>query len=243
MKEFRAKLVVKPAARPRFHRPRSVPYALNRAIENSKELDHLEETEVMLSGQPPVWRCRSQTAQCGDYKVTVNKELDIDLYPLPRLEDMMTSLTGGQKFSKLDLSAAYQQMPLNEECQKFVTINTHWGLYHYTRLPFGIASAPALFRKVMDTILQGIPHIICYLDDILVTGANDAEHLTNLIEVLSRLQRHGVHLKQKKCCCLQDLVDYLGHHVTADSFHIYTSKVEALRQAPPPPMCLSSIHY
>ena len=124
----------------------------------------------------------------------------------------MTSLTGGQKLSKLDLSAVYQQMPLDEESRKFVTINTHWGLCRYTRLPFGIASAPALFQKAMDTILQGIPHTICYLDDILVMGANDAEHLSNLKEVLSRLQRHGVHLKQKKCCFMQDSVDYLGHH-------------------------------
>ena len=124
---------------------------------------------------------------CGDYKVTVNNELDIDQYPLPRPEDLMTSLTGGKKFSKLDLSAAYQQMPLDEESRKFVTINTHRGSYRYTQLPFGIASAPALFQKAMDTILQGIPHTICYLDDILVTGANDAEHLSNLKEVLSRL--------------------------------------------------------
>ena len=58
---------------------------------------------------------------CGDYKVTVNKELDIDQYPLPRPEDLMT---GGKKFSKLDLSAAYQQMALDEESRKFVTINT-----------------------------------------------------------------------------------------------------------------------
>ena len=115
-----------------------------------------------------------------------------------------------------------------------MTINTHRGLYRYTRLPFGIASAPALFQKAMDTILQGIPHTICYLDDILVTGANDVEHLSNLKEVLSRLQRHGVHLKQKKCCFMQDLVDYLGHHVTADGIHVDASKVEALRQAPPP---------
>ena len=57
----------------------------------------------------------------------------------------------------------------------YVTINTHRGLYHYNHLPFRIASAPALFQKLMDTALQEIPHVICYIDDILVTGANNAE--------------------------------------------------------------------
>ena len=57
----------------------------------------------------------------------------------------MARLAGGQKFSKLDLSHAYQQILLDDDSQSFVTINTHLGLFQYTRVPFGIASAPALF--------------------------------------------------------------------------------------------------
>jgi len=83
---------------------------------------------------------------CGDYKVTVNPYLDIDRYPLPEPNDLCASLAGGQRFTKLDLSQAYTQMPLHEDCQQYTTINTHQGLYGYTRLPFGIASAPAIFK-------------------------------------------------------------------------------------------------
>lgn len=93
---------------------------------------------------------------CGDYKVTINQSLDVDAYPLPKPEDLMVSLTGGKKFTKLDLSSAYQQMPPTEESKKFLTINTHRGLNQYTRLPFGVASAPAMFQKAMDEILQGM---------------------------------------------------------------------------------------
>ena len=85
-----------------------------------------------------------------------------------------------QKFSKIDPSQAYQQVQLDEMSCKFVTINTHKGLYQYTRVPFSIASATALFQEIMDTVLQGIPSTICYLDDILVTGKTDEEHLRNL---------------------------------------------------------------
>ena len=75
-------------------------------------------------------------------------------------------------------------MLLDEESSKLIVINTHQGLYRYTRLPFGVASAPAVFQRAMDSILQGMSHVICYIDDILITGATISEHDNNLEEVL-----------------------------------------------------------
>ena len=54
---------------------------------------------------------------CGDYKVTINPDLEVDHYPLPTLEDLFATLAGGLKFSKLDLSHAYQQVLLDEKSQ------------------------------------------------------------------------------------------------------------------------------
>ena len=124
---------------------------------------------------------------CGDYRVTINPVMNIDQHPLPKPDDLFATLAGGKIFSKIDLTHAYQQMPLDEDSQKLVTINTHRGLYQYHRLTFGVASAPALFQKAMDTILQGIPHVICYIDDILVSGGSYTQHLQSLEEVFLRL--------------------------------------------------------
>ena len=83
---------------------------------------------------------------CGDYKVTMNLSLDVDQYPLPKSDDLFVTLAGG-KTSKLDLSQVYQYMVLDEESAKcLLTINTHLGLYQYTHLPFGVASALAIFQ-------------------------------------------------------------------------------------------------
>ena len=70
--------------------------------------------------------------------------LQVDQHPIPKAEDLFATLAGGKKFSKLDLSQAYQQVLLHPDDRKYTTINTHLGFFQYTRLPFGIASAPAI---------------------------------------------------------------------------------------------------
>ena len=107
---------------------------------------------------------------CRDYKVTINPVLQVDQYPVPRVEDLFATLAGGQKFSKLDLSHAYQQVLLKAASWKYATVNTHKGLYQYNWLPFGVASAPAVFQQTREKILQGILRVVIYIDNILITG-------------------------------------------------------------------------
>ena len=96
----------------------------------------------------------------------------------------------------MDLSHAYQQLVLEEESQKLVTITTHKGLFKYNRLPFGISIAPAVFQRVMENLLQGLKYVAVCLDDILITGRSRAEHLETLEEVLKRLEKAGMELKK-----------------------------------------------
>ncbi len=116
---------------------------------------------------------------CGDYKLTVNQTSKLEQYPIPKLEDSLEKLAGGEKYSKLDLSHAYQQMILDEESKRYVTLNTHKGLFTVNRLLFGVASS----HRIMEGLLQGIPGIAIYLDDILIIGRDYQEHLHTLSEV------------------------------------------------------------
>ena len=84
-------------------------------------------------------------------------------YPIPKVEDLFAKLSRGRIFSKLDLSQAYQQLPLEEESKQFVVINTHKGLFRYTKLPFGISSAPGILQRVVKSLLQGIQRVIVYI--------------------------------------------------------------------------------
>ena len=190
---FRAQLAMLENAKPKFCKPRSVPFALKEAID--EELDRLERAGVLekvaysewATPLVPVPKKDGRVRLCGDNKVTLNQAMDVEQYPLPKPDDLFATLAGGEKFTVLDLSQAYQQLLLDDDSRQYVTVNTHRGLYRYTRLPYGVASAPGIFQRVMDTILQGLSGVICYIDDILITGSNDTEHLQNLERVLQRL--------------------------------------------------------
>ena len=111
---------------------------------------------------------------------------------------MFAKLAGRQKFTKIDLRQAYHQMEVEEESQEYLTINTHQGLYRYNRLVFGITSAPAIWQRSVDQILEGVEGTSCILDDMIITGKDDKEHLENLEEVLKRLQANGLRANREK---------------------------------------------
>ena len=171
---------------------------------------------------------------CGDYKVTINSAVKTDSYPLPLIEELYTKLSGGTIYSKLDLSSAYQQLTLDPESQKLTTINTHKGLYVYTRLPFGVSSAPSIFQRTLDTLLQGIPHTAVYLDDILITGSTMEEHTQTLKKVLNRLLESGLRLKKEKCFFFQRSITYLGHLIDGEGIHPTSDKLQVILDAPSP---------
>ena len=238
MKGVQAKLAVKPDSKPKFCRARTAPYAPHNAIE--KDLSQLQQLRIIESVKysdwatpiVPVPKPDGSVGICGDFKITINPVLQIDKHPIPKPEDLLTVLAGGQKLSKLDLSQAYQQMLLVPEDRKYTTINTHLGLFQYKHLPFGIVSAPAIFHNQMEKILQGIPKAVCYLDDVLITGKDDSDHLATLEKVFDQLYQWGVRLKKTKCEFMKQSVQYLGHVVDAQGLHTSPDKDKAIKEAP-----------
>ena len=105
-------------------------------------------------------------------------------------------------------------MEIKEECQSLLTINTHRGLFKYTRLPFGITTTPSLWQHAMAQVLFRLSGVIYYIDDILVTGRTREEHSKNLRAVLQRIKEHGLRLKKSKCQFFTKELEFLGHSIT-----------------------------
>ena len=115
--------------------------------------------------------------------------------------------------TKLDLSHVYQQLKLDAESRKYVVVNTHKGHFRYTRLPYGISSAPGIFQKAIWKVSC---RVFPRQDDIMITGETKAEHLQTL-EVLKCLVKAGLRVKKNKCKFMVSSVSYLGHIIDAPS--------------------------
>ena len=73
------------------------------------------------------------------------------------------------------------------------------GLFRYNTMPFGISSAPAIFQRCMENLLQGLNGVCVYFDDISITGSTLEEHLQNLDNVLTKIEKAGLKLNHSKC--------------------------------------------
>ena len=238
---YKAQILVDSAARPKYFKARSVPYFYREKVE--KELDRLVEEGTLEPVEHSEWAAptvavlkpdKQRVRICGDFKQTVNEIAKLDRYPIPRVEDLFAKLAGGKMFTKLDLSQAYLQVPLDDESKKYVVINTQKGLFRYTRLPYGISSAPGIFQRLMENLLSGISNVIVYIDDILISGATEEEHLKTLAQVLSRLEQAGLRVQKPKCEFMAPSVTYLGHMIDQHGLHPLQEKVKAVQDAPDP---------
>ena len=241
LKGHKAKISVDPSAQPRYCKAHPVPYALREKVD--QELDRLEREGIIEPVQFAEWvapvvpvlkQDKKSLRLCGDFKLTVNKASKLYKYPIPKIEYLFARLAGGKSFSKLDMAQAYQQLVLDEESREYVVINTHRGPYRYNRLPFGLSSAPGIFQRVMESVLRGIPGVVVYLDDILITAPTDEEHVVTVAVVLERLKEAGLRLKKEKCVFLAPSVIYLGHLIDSQGLHPVQEKVQAIQEAPQP---------
>ncbi|KAL0268628.1 UNVERIFIED_CONTAM: hypothetical protein PYX00_010487 [Menopon gallinae] len=239
-KDVKLTLHLREGSTPKYCQARPVPYAIKEKIE--KEIDRLVEEGILSPVESSEWATpivpvlkKDNTVRlCGSYDVTLNKCLEIDRFPIPKIKDVFASLKGGAFFTKIDLSSAYQQFELTEESKKLTTINCHKGLFQYNRLPFGIASSPGLFQREMDRIVRGLDGVVNFLDDILVGGTSWADHVDKLTAVLRRLQENGLTVKKEKCKFFMDRVDFLGHTIDKEGLHMSRDKVKAILEYPEP---------
>ena len=196
----------------------------------------IEPVEQSEWAAPIVTRIKpsGQVRICGDFKVTINKVTKPDKYPLPRIKDVYTKLSSGEKFTKLDLNNAFLQVELDQENQEYCSINTHKDLFRFTRMPFGITSAPSIFARLMDQVMQGLRGCAWFQDGIIITGKTDKEHMDNLIAVLLRLQKWGIKTKLEKCEFMKDRVEYLGYIIDTDGLHPTIDKLSKVADATEP---------
>ena len=166
---------------------------------------------------------------CEDYR-RLNERTVNDAYPIPHVHDFAAGLSGSKIFSKIDLVKGYHQIPVRAADVHKTAIATPFGLFEFTRMPFGLKTAAQTFQRLMDSVTAKLDGVFVYLDDVLVASTTADEHKRHLRQLFAALSRFGLVLNVGKCVFGVKEIDFLGHKVNAQGIQPLPSKVEAVRR-------------
>lgn len=206
--------------------------------EVSKELDKLVAAYIIEPIEASDWvspivvarRSNGKIRLCVDSR-HLNSNIVVDKFPLPKINEMVTCLNNAKWFSTVDLSSAYHQIPLSPESMKLTSFITPFGCFQFKRMPFGLASAAAVFQRLMFQLFSKEHGVTFFQDDILVFGANEKEHASRLRKVFSILENKGLTVEHCKCKFAQRSVTYLGHVIDESGVKTKPTLVSAISEA------------
>ncbi len=241
MQEHPAKITISKDATPYcVNAPRRIPIPLLPQLK--EELGKLETQGIVQRVTEPTDWCspiviapkkNGSIRLCVDLR-QLNKSVVRERFIIPTVEEVLGRISGAQIFSLLDAKHGFWQVPLAKESQRLTTFITPYGRFCFRRLPFGITSAPEIYQRIMCDLLSGLPGVVVYMDDVLITGKTKEEHDERLQQVLQIVQKAGLKLNKDKCKIAQTRVDFLGMKLDKDGVHPDPAKVAAIIQMTPP---------
>lgn len=225
---------------PVSYKPYRLPYCeriivrdlINQLLENNiiRESDSPYASPIVL-----VRKKNGETRLCIDYRA-LNKKTVKDSYPMPVIDDQLDRLSGKRYFTSLDLKSGYYQIPMSVESRHLTAFVTPDGHYEYTRMPFGLVNAPAVFQHMMNKALGKDRYELAmpYLDDLLSPAATVTEGLKKLRKIFGSLREAGLTLNLNKCSFFATSLDYLGFELSETGLRPGTKKIEAVALFPVP---------
>lgn len=189
---------------------------------------HLVPKKPDASGQPK-YRMVIDFRRLND--ITID-----DKYPLPNITDLFDKLGKSTYFSTLDLASGYHQLEIKTEDRQKTAFSSQHGHFEFTRMPFGLKTAPATFQRAMDSVLRGLQGIHCmvYLDDVIIFSSSLEEHIQKLRTIFDRFRQTNLKIQLDKSDFLRKEVLYLGHTITKDRLRPNNDKITAVLNYPLP---------
>lgn len=169
-----------------------------------------------------------------DYRA-INKYVNVDNFPMPNIDTVIQRLYGSNYITKLDLTKAFLQIPLTPSSTKYTSFVTEFGQYEFNVVPFGIRFASGICNRIIKEVLGDCHAFVDnFVDDLIVFSSTFEDHLLHLQIVLEKLKDAGLTLNAKKCSFCHDRIKFLGFIVGQNQILPDCSKIEAIRDFPPP---------
>ena len=198
-----------------------------------EEVQALQSTGIIVPSRSPwaspivpVPKPQGGVRMCIDYK-PLNKVTDTDVYPLPRVEQLLEEVTQSRYITTLDLTKGYYQFPMHPEHQQKTAFVTPQGKWEFTRMPFGLKGAPAKFQRTMDQLFQEYSQLCAYIDDVAIHSQTWEQHIQDIRKALTLLREKGLTAKLGKCKFAGKYVQFLGHVVGGRTDQTPRSKGES----------------
>jgi len=173
---------------------------------------------------------------CVDYR-QLNQVTKFQAYPIPRITDILDSLSGSSIFSLLDCVSGFWQIAMNttDGSNLKTAFITHDGTYVFKRMPFGGKNGPQEFQRLMDETFNDMKSEVgIYIDDITPHGKDIKQHNQRLKKILHRLREVHLKLMGPKCKFLLTEFRCLGYIVSGKGINIDPEKAKSISEMPAP---------
>lgn len=237
---FQLKFKVNPDIQPvRIPRVR-IPAPLKEAVQ--KRLDEMQEAGIIEDAPYDTeWINPLEVVIKGkdDFRLVLdmrrpNEAIQRAHHPLPEVQLVLESVHGARFFTKLDLTSAFFHIELHKDSRNITSFMSPKGLKRYTRMVFGVNTAPEVFQREMENIFRDCEGTIIFIDDILVSAETLLDLAARVDKVKQRIIRNNLTLNEAKCEYNQKQINFLGMTLSASGFVPSPDKVEAIRDCKTP---------
>ena len=188
---------------------------MDEALERWTAKGYIEPSRAWVSCNPVfVEKKNGSIRTCIDYRPinAVTKPWD---WPLPRIKDLRHHVLRSEWFSRIDLVEAFHRVSIPDDQRPWTAFHTHRGTYQFTRMPFGLSTAPATFQRFLQSVLGPVRHkVIHYVDDILIHDATLTGHDHTLREVERKLRQASIEINETKSERRKRSVTFVGLNIS-----------------------------
>ena len=165
-----------------------------------------------------------------DFSQTINRHTKLDAYPVPRIDEMVESLSKYKYFTTLDLSSAYHQIPIAEHERPYTAFEACGKLYQFKTIPFGVTNGVAAFQRTMDGIVskEDLSGTFIYVDNITLAGSTQEEHDKNVAAFMAAASKYNLQFNEKKTIANVQSIKLLGYLVSHGSIQPDPDRVQPL---------------